>query len=138
MGCFTYEDVQLAGEAVGDVAEQELALVAHGDVADGAGDAESPGFPLLQALAELGFLPGARVHGRPERRQLLHHRAPVHQAPTGETHLKPGRDRERKGAWRGTYPMPRVPPVTSAVLPWRDHLPALAPMSSPAAISSSS
>lgn len=79
-----YKDVELSREAAGDVAEQELALVAHGDVADGAGDAESLGFPLLQALAELGFFPRAGVHGRPQRRQLLHDRAPDSTGAAGD------------------------------------------------------
>lgn len=60
-----YEDVELAGEAVGDVADQALPLFPHGDVTDGAGDAESLGLPLLQALGQLRLCPGAGVHGRP-------------------------------------------------------------------------
>lgn len=35
----THEDVELAAEAVGDVAEQVLTPVPHGEVADGDGDA---------------------------------------------------------------------------------------------------
>lgn len=74
---FTHEDVELAAEAVGNLAEQPLPLVPLGEVADGPGNAESPGLPLLDALAELLRLPGACVHGRPQRRQLLHYRTPT-------------------------------------------------------------
>lgn len=73
----THEDIELAADAVADLAEQPLPLVPLGEVADRAGNAESPGLPLLDALAELLRLPGACVHGRPQRRQLLHYRTPT-------------------------------------------------------------
>lgn len=73
----THEDVELAAEAVADLAEQPLPLVPLGEVANGARNAESPGLPLLDALAELLRLSGACVHGRPQRSQLLNYRTPT-------------------------------------------------------------
>lgn len=46
----THKDVELAAEAVSDVADEALPLVPRGEVADGDGDAEPPGLPLLEAL----------------------------------------------------------------------------------------
>jgi hypothetical protein len=70
---YTHKDVETAAEPISDVANQALALIPYGHIADGAGDAESLGLPLLEALSQLRLLPRARVHHRPQCSQLLHH-----------------------------------------------------------------
>ena len=76
-----YKDVELATVEAGDLAEHAFRLVPDGDVADCAGDAAPPALPLPEALAQLGLVPGAGMHGRPQRRQLVHHRTPAHEFP---------------------------------------------------------
>jgi len=77
-----HQDVEFVGEPRRDVAEQLLALVPGGHVADGARDGAAGGagggggVPLGEAGAEVGLVAGAGVHGRAQRRQLLHHGAP--------------------------------------------------------------
>jgi hypothetical protein len=127
-----HEDVEPAAEVVGDLAEEVLPLVTHGDVADGACNGELHGLPLLEALAELLLLQGAGVHGRSQRHQLLHHRTPA-STPLINMYVRVQRNPVVKQLYTSrqgdgmrvvrTYPMPRLPPVTRAVLPRSDHLP---------------
>lgn len=73
-----HKDVELAAELVRDVTDQTLPLVFHRDIADGSGDMAAPCAPLIEALVKLRLVKGARVHGRSQRQQLLHHRLPAH------------------------------------------------------------
>jgi len=69
------------------------------------------------------------VHGGAKRSQVTHDGVPItpFQTTTKKYEKKAKTEQKRKGTKRvmKTNPIPRVPPLTRAVIPFRHHLPPL-------------
>jgi hypothetical protein len=119
----TYKDVKLATEVVGDLTEQVVPLVPHGEVAEPPG----PCLPLLEVLPKLCLLPGPRVHGSLDP-SAASFSATAHLREHKHTHklacegVAAALVEWRSESVRGkSYLMQRVPPVMRAVLPCSAH-----------------
>jgi hypothetical protein len=78
-----YQDVESVAEMATHSAEERLASLAHGQVADGAVHLEAGLAPRFQAGLQALRGPGTRVHGHPQPCQFLHDGAPA----TGPTQM---------------------------------------------------
>ena len=130
-GQWTYKDIELPIESRGDGTNQLLPVVLGTEVTNRATDRKPFTFPFFYPLVELFLVAWTCIHSCPKSCQFFNNRkSGSSKTVISYLRIETGKNyKGRREIKKRTNPMPLVPPVTSAVIPLRDHLCSLQPIS---------